>query len=144
MIQDPESRAEENINPTENAISAVTKICKYNSSQINLNEVLPLWFSWLPVWEDEDEAVHIYNYLCDLIEGNHPLILGTNNENLPRVISIIGEALSREAVDKESDCYPRMLNIVRQLQGNQELFHACIQQLSEEQKEALSNALSNG
>lgn len=144
VIQDPESRAEENINPTENAISAVTKICKYNSSQINLNEVLPLWFSWLPVWEDEDEAVHIYNYLCDLIEGNHPLILGTNNENLPRVISIIGEALSREAVDKESDCYPRMLNIVRQLQGNQELFHACIQQLSDEQKEALSNALSNG
>lgn len=69
VIQDPESRAEENINPTENAISAVTKICKYNSSQINLNEVLPLWFSWLPVWEDEDEAVHIYNYLCDLIEG---------------------------------------------------------------------------
>lgn len=50
------------------------------------------------------------------LNRNHPLILGTNNENLPRVISIIGEALSREAVDKESDCYPRMLNIVRQLQ----------------------------
>lgn len=30
------------------------------------------------------------------------------------------------------------------IKGNQELFHACIQQLSEEQKEALSNALSNG
>lgn len=50
------------------------------------------------------------------LNRNHPLILGTNNENLPRVISIIGEALSREAVDKESDCYLRMLNIVRQLQ----------------------------
>lgn len=30
------------------------------------------------------------------------------------------------------------------IKGNQELFHACIQQLSDEQKEALSNALSNG
>lgn len=51
-----------------------------------------------------------------ILNRNHPLILGNNNENLPRVISIIGEALSREAVDNESDCYPRMLNIVRQLQ----------------------------
>ncbi|XP_048745456.2 importin-5-like [Ostrea edulis] len=144
VIQDPESRSVENINPTENAISAVTKICKYNSSQINLNEVLPVWFSWLPVWEDEDEAVHVYSYLCDLIEANHPLILGSNTENLPRVISIIGEALSRESISSEDDCYPRMLNIVRQVQGNQELFQACIQQLSAEQKEALSKALSEG
>jgi len=68
MIHDPESRAAENINPVENAISAVTKICKYNASQINVNEVIAVWFSWLPVWEDEDEAIHIYNYLCDLIE----------------------------------------------------------------------------
>lgn len=30
------------------------------------------------------------------------------------------------------------------IKGNQELFHACIQQLSDEQKEALSTALSNG
>lgn len=59
------------------------------------------------------------------LNRNHPLILGTNNENLPRVISIIGEALSREAVDKESDCYPRMLNIVRQLQVSTVTMPAC-------------------
>ena len=68
VIQDPEARAIENLNPTENAISAVTKICKYSPSAINLAEVLPHWLSWLPVWEDEDEAIHIYNYLCDLVE----------------------------------------------------------------------------
>ena len=67
-IQDPDSRSVENINPTENAIAAVTKICKYHGDKINLNEILPVWFSWLPVVEDEDEAVHIYNYLCDLVE----------------------------------------------------------------------------
>lgn len=47
------------------------------------------------------------------LNRNYLLILGINNENLSRVISIIGEVLSREAVDKESDCYFRMLNIVR-------------------------------
>ena len=68
VIQDPESRQVENTNPTENAISAVTKICKYNGSLVNVNEILASWLSWLPVWEDDDEAIHIYNYLCDLIE----------------------------------------------------------------------------
>lgn len=68
VIQDSNSRAIENINATENTISAVTKICKYNFSHINVAEILPVWLSWLPVWEDDDEAIHIYGYLCDLVE----------------------------------------------------------------------------
>lgn len=43
MINDPESRSEENINPTENAISAVTKILQHNNSNINVDEILPHW-----------------------------------------------------------------------------------------------------
>ena len=69
VIQDPDSRVAENVNPTENCISAVTKICKYSSPSMNVDEVLPHWLNWLPVWEDHDEVVHIYNYMCDLIEG---------------------------------------------------------------------------
>lgn len=76
VISDPESRDPRNINATENAISAVTKIMKYNHSQINLDEVIPLWFTWLPVIEDSDEAPHVYGYLCDLIEQNNQHILG--------------------------------------------------------------------
>ena len=49
-------------------MSAIAKICKHNNSLINVNDVLPMWFSWLPVWEDEDEAEPVYNYMCDLIE----------------------------------------------------------------------------
>ena len=36
-------RAVENINPTENAISAVTKILQFNGSQVNLDQILPMW-----------------------------------------------------------------------------------------------------
>lgn len=68
VIQDPESRLAENLSPTENAISAIAKICKYNTTNVNVNDILPLWLSWLPVWDDEEEAVHIYGYLCDLVE----------------------------------------------------------------------------
>ncbi len=43
IVQKPDSREAENINPTENAISAVTKILKWNASSLNLDEVLPVW-----------------------------------------------------------------------------------------------------
>ena len=69
VIQAPQSREPENTNATENCISAVTKICKYQPSCVNLDEVLTYWLSWLPVWEDDDEAEHVYGYLCELIEA---------------------------------------------------------------------------
>lgn len=40
-----ESREPENVNPTENAISAIAKILKYNSSSVlNPDEMLTLWY----------------------------------------------------------------------------------------------------
>ncbi|CAG5078833.1 Similar to Ipo5: Importin-5 (Mus musculus) [Cotesia congregata] len=97
VITQPEARSQENVNPTENAISAVTKILKYNSKMVNVDEMLPHWLSWLPVTEDEDEAPHVYGYLCDLIEANHPVVLGPNNEHLPRLIFYFAEAFLKEA-----------------------------------------------
>ena len=43
VIQAPNSREQENVNPTENAISAVTKILKWNQGAVNLDEILPVW-----------------------------------------------------------------------------------------------------
>ena len=70
VIQAGDSREPENCNATENAISAVTKICKFQPQCVpNLNEVQNAWLTWLPVWEDTDEAEHVYGYLCELIEA---------------------------------------------------------------------------
>lgn len=68
VINDRESRSVENIQATENAISAATKILKSNSSNINVNQLLPTWFSWLPVYDDSEETPFVYGYLCDLVE----------------------------------------------------------------------------
>lgn len=59
---------EEGIEATENAISAVAKILKYNSSAFDPSAVIPSFIEWLPVWEDIDELPYIYDYFCDLIE----------------------------------------------------------------------------
>lgn len=72
--------------------------------------------SWLPVWEDSDEAPHVYGYLCQLIENNHPIVLGPNNSNIPRLIAIMAEAFLRDAIPAEHEVKQRMLHIIRQIQ----------------------------
>ena len=42
---------------------------QHNHGNINIDELLPVWLTWLPVTEDKEEAVHVYNFLCDLIES---------------------------------------------------------------------------
>lgn len=65
--------------------------------------------------EDVDEAPFVYGYLCDLIEGNHPVILGPENSNIPRIIAIFAEAFSVEAVPQKNEVYKRMVNITKQV-----------------------------
>uniref|UniRef100_A0A6M2DRC2 Putative karyopherin importin beta 3 n=1 Tax=Xenopsylla cheopis TaxID=163159 RepID=A0A6M2DRC2_XENCH len=142
VINAPNSRAPENVNPTENAISAVTKILKFNSSAIvNVDEVIIHWLTWLPVSEDEDEAEYVYGYLCDLIEANHPTVLGPNNNNLPKLISIIAEAFLRDGISIENAVAKRMVNIVQQVQSDSDMFNACLSVLNSSQQEALSQAI---
>lgn len=143
VINAPESRAVENINPTENAISAVTKILKYNNKAINVDDMIQHWLTWLPVVEDEEESPHVYGYLCDLIQANHPIVLGPNNENIPTLIRIFSEAFFRDAVPTDNPVTIRILNIVRQIQTNEPLFQLCIAGLSTNQQQALHEALSN-
>lgn len=141
VISDPKSREPENVNPTENAISAVTKILKYNKSALqNVDEVINVWYSWLPVTEDSDEAPYIYSYLCELISANHPIILGANNCNLPRIVSIIAQAFTTKVVEPLSEEGTRMLEIVKQVEANPEVFQACAAALTPEQQHSLAEA----
>lgn len=70
LINQPDARSEDNLLATENAVSAVGKICHFNSSQFDVNQVLTAWVEALPIVEDEEEMNgHTYVFLCDLIDG---------------------------------------------------------------------------
>ncbi|XP_034489294.1 importin-5 [Drosophila innubila] len=141
VINDPKAREVENINATENAISAFSKILKYNKSALtNVDELIAAWFTWLPTSEDPEEANHIYGYLCDLIEGNHPVILGANNCNLPRIVSIIADTFCNEVLEAKTPTGTRMLTIVKQVESNPDVMQACASSLSPEQQQALQEA----
>lgn len=130
MIGQPAARmTEEGTAATENAISAVAKILKYNSSMIDVNAVIPMFLSWLPIWDDTDESPYVYGYFADLVESNNPYVLGENNANLPRILSIIVEAFDKGAFDENEDkdnVKQRLISIVKFMQSNAEMFQAVV------------------
>lgn len=142
MIQAPDAREVPNINATENAIAAITKILQYNSSQVNVNELLPIWFSWLPVWEDEEELPHVYGFLLSLIEHNHPIIMGENNSNLPRIVYIFMEVLARNAITLSSEVGQKIIALMNSLKNDALLFQRCVESLNTQHQECLKQVLA--
>lgn len=68
VIQAPDSRSKENINATENCVSAVGKVMRFRPACVDVGKILLHWLDWLPLKEDKEEAVHTFDFLCDLIE----------------------------------------------------------------------------
>jgi hypothetical protein len=96
LINAQGSRDDDVVFVTENAIAAVAKICKYNHSKFDVDSVLSAWVTTLPIVNDDQEAPLVYTYLLDLLEANHPSILGPNNANIPLLVKIFTEVLAAE------------------------------------------------
>ncbi|XP_069889339.1 ran-binding protein 6 isoform X2 [Dipodomys merriami] len=142
VIKCANSKTKKNVIATENCISAIGKILKFKPNCVNVDEVLPHWLSWLPLHEDKEEAIQTLNFLCDLIESNHPLVVGPNNSNLPKIISIIAEGKINDTINYEDPCAKRLANVVRQVQTSEDLWLECISKLDDEQQEALHELLN--
>ncbi|KAM7302408.1 putative ABC transporter [Ixodes scapularis] len=141
MIEAPDSRGPERVFATENAISAVSKVLLWRCRDVSVDELVPRWFSWLPVWEDDEENPHVYGLLCSLLEVNHVALLGADNANLPRVVMVMAEAFLKEAIDPTSEVGTRMVTLLNTLKSNGEVFAACVSQLNAAQQEALHKVL---
>lgn len=70
----------------------------------------------LPVTEDTEEVPHVYDYLCDLIERNHPVVLGASNSNLPNLIAIMTEVFFKDSIKLDHIVAKRMITIMREVQ----------------------------
>ncbi|KAG7504065.1 importin-5 [Solea senegalensis] len=142
VIQTADSRAKENVNATENCISAVGKVMRFRPECVNVNEILPHWLSWLPLLEDKEEAVHTFDFLCDLIESNNPIVLGPDNANLPKIFLIIADGVANESVKSEDACSKRLANVIRQVQVSAGLWTQCVSTLNETQQKAIQDLLN--
>mmetsp|Transcript_21433 Transcript_21433/g.29989 ORF Transcript_21433/g.29989 Transcript_21433/m.29989 type:complete len:1094 (-) Transcript_21433:418-3699(-) len=100
VITLPDARSDDWACATENAIAAIGKICIFQAGAVDVSKLLPMWFSWLPVTQDNIEAKVTYAQLCSFIESSNPYIIGANFQNLPRILSIFAEILDTDLVDE--------------------------------------------
>lgn len=59
-----------------------------------------------------------YCKLCGfgLLHRNNPLVLGTNNSNLPRILQIFGDLFVNDVLSDDEASRKRVLAIIRQIQ----------------------------
>ncbi|KAF8562851.1 hypothetical protein P879_11765 [Paragonimus westermani] len=137
----------------------------------NVDALIGKWLGWLPIWDDAVETEHVFGYLCDLLEANNATLLGPDNANLPTIVRAIAEAMSTGGLSdtpssdstrsksttasgdhrsqqngyttgEKLSAYQRCVFILRHIQSNSSLVEACVNQLNEEQRKAVSVALS--
>lgn len=140
LLQAPNAREAENCLATDNILSAVTKILKTYGDHIQVDQFLPIWLQALPVQEDDEEAVHIYEYLCDIHSK-----LFTSPDATTICLSAIGHCFYAKLLSSEESegTRKKLLQLVQFLQSNHaELFNNCIARVEESHKNALQEALA--
>ncbi|KXS13655.1 importin subunit beta-3 [Gonapodya prolifera JEL478] len=110
LVNAKKSRDEENIMATENAVAAVAKICKFNNSKFDVNQVIPQWFATLPIVQEDTEAPLVYTYLMDLVDASHPGVA-----DVPKLLRVFSEALAAEIL--EEGVANRMSNMLKMALG---------------------------
>ncbi|OQR78549.1 importin-5-like [Tropilaelaps mercedesae] len=143
IINRADSRSNANVVATENAISAVAKIIMHRPSAVpNINETISAYARWLPITEDAEEIAPCFELVCALMEQNNPALLGANNENLPHIMKCMAEVFGCKSLDKDTPVGQRCVALLKAIQANQELFQACLAQLTPTQQKGLQYALS--
>ncbi|KAJ1548515.1 hypothetical protein HK405_002894 [Cladochytrium tenue] len=116
MILAPTAREPANTMATENAVSAVGKICHFVGADaavaaaagLDVAQALPHWIDALPILYDNEESEHAYGFLLSLLEANNATVMG----KLPFVGSVLARALLSD-LDFSDELKPRLVSALK-------------------------------
>lgn len=140
LINHPEARTDNFLMATENGIVAIGRILKYCPQTPNHQDLTKCWVDWLPIWEDEAEVPFVMEYLLELIEQNHPTVMGANSSNLPRLVAVVAEVFARTALEVNSEAGQKCVMFLKQIHANPSL-NGCLGSLTMAQQKAVQEVL---
>ena len=145
LVEAPEAFSDENASASDNAVSALGKLCR-RSDSIGA-AALPRWLTQLPLRADCEEARAVHRMLVELCEATNTHLLGPSDERLPEIVVVFGKVLGTDLVDEETGA--RIANLLKQIRNGlphvlQALpAHPSFASLSPEQRAALEQAISS-
>eukprot|EP01120_Amphizonella_sp_Union-15-10_P014661 TRINITY_DN719_c0_g5_i1.p1 TRINITY_DN719_c0_g5~~TRINITY_DN719_c0_g5_i1.p1 ORF type:complete len:1091 (-),score=215.26 TRINITY_DN719_c0_g5_i1:123-3395(-) len=138
VVMHPDAKDDDNGSATDNALSSLAKIFKFQGSQLPLDKYLAQWLSLLPAVDDSIECIIVHNQLCEFIESAPSLVFGSNYENLSQVLNIFASIIDTPYVDKPVS--NRILNILKTILSSlpQPAVQAAFASLSQESQVTLN------
>ncbi|KAJ3194248.1 Importin-5, partial [Dinochytrium kinnereticum] len=135
IIQADPQRNPDSVLATENAIAALGRILRFlgDKGVFDFGATLAVWVRSLPILNDQEEVGHTYEYLLSLLESQNPIVIGENQSNFPKLISILTDLLASD-LDLEDPLKNRVLGALQVL----------MQSITEAQKNEIWNAMSQG
>ncbi|KAK6137805.1 hypothetical protein DH2020_028453 [Rehmannia glutinosa] len=116
VIRHPNALQPENVMAYDNAVSALGKICQFHRDSIDSAQVVPVWLGCLPIKGDLIEAKAVHDQLCSMVERSDSVLLGPNNQYLPKIVSVFAEVLCAGKDLATEQTASRMVNLLRHLQ----------------------------
>ncbi|KAK6145070.1 hypothetical protein DH2020_021890 [Rehmannia glutinosa] len=116
VIRHPNALQPENVMAYDNAVSALGKICQFHRDSIDSAQVVPAWLGCLPIKGDLIEAKAVHDQLCSMVERSDSVLLGPNNQYLPKIVSVFAEVLCAGKDLATEQTASRMVNLLRHLQ----------------------------
>ena len=149
LIEDPHAFSEDNASASDNAVSALGKLCKLSASGDGklAAAALPRWLATLPLSSDKTEALVVHRQLCDFMEASNAALLGENHAKLPEILCIFGRVLDTDTCDDE--LAKRISNLLKQVHAGlphvlQQLpGHPAFAKLTDANKKSLERAISS-
>lgn len=125
----------------DNAVSALLQLCRYQLHKCPAD--CPAWkliLEKLPLKDDEEEAKKVHKSLSEMVLEQNAGMLGCNNCNLPKVLSVLAEIHKNEDLStKEND--EAIVKLFKMLPRDQLLAYAS--DFTEKQQKKIESILSS-
>jgi importin-5 len=152
VIQAPNARDDEYVTATENAVSALGRLCEHQTQNIDAKAIFPSFLACLPLTEDAIESRAVNAQLARLLQNDtyKTYLLGENYEHLARLILIFAEVMPTvSSSEKVRLCEPEtaaqfkelLVKLQSTLPG--ETLAAAFGTLAAEKQQALQRAMSS-
>ena len=86
----------------DNAVSALGKIIRYQSENVDYLSLIPNWISLFPLKADVEESQIQNEILAQLLSDQTTLVLGDQYQRFEKIIEVLGEVLHKKYVKEET------------------------------------------